>query len=93
MTTNNTLEINNILSAMTPEIHARFQNAIAIGRWPNGDKLTDEQKATCIKAVIVYENHCKAPSERTGFVPPKASPCADESHIHTEEKPLNWTQD
>ena len=91
MDINNTLEIETILAAMSPEVHARFQEAIALGRWPNGEKLTDEQKTTCMNAVIVYENHFKEPTERTGFVPPKITPCDDEGHIHTEEKPLNWT--
>ncbi|HEY7773653.1 MAG TPA: DUF1315 family protein [Marinagarivorans sp.] len=93
MTINNPHDVEQVLAAMTPEIYARFQQAIALGRWPDGQSLSEAQKSTCINAIIVYENRFKQPEERTGFVPPKATACADESHIHRHEKPLNWVQE
>jgi hypothetical protein len=79
-----------ILAAMTPDIYQRFLSAVAIGKWPNAQALTAEQKATCIEAIIVYENQHVAPHLRTGYVPPKTEPCSDDSHIHTHEIPLKW---
>ncbi len=79
-----------ILAALTPDIYQRFLTAVAIGKWPDGKTLTSEQKATCLEAIIVYENHYLAPEQRTGYVPPKTQPCDDDSHIHTHEMPLTW---
>ncbi|WP_018014641.1 YeaC family protein [Teredinibacter turnerae] len=74
-----------ILKNLTPEIVARFRSAIETGRWPNGDKLTAEQRNTCMEAVIVYEHHTLPPEQRTGYVPPKATPCKTD-----DEQPLSW---
>lgn len=80
----------NVLANMTPEIYARFQEAIAIGRWPNGDVLNQEQKETCMQAVIIYESTYVAKEQRTGFVPQKDKPCADKNQHHSAEQPLQW---
>lgn len=79
-----------ILASMTPQVYDRFQQAVALGRWPNGQPLTETQKETCMQAIIVYENANIPKEQRTGFVPPKKQPCADDSHIHTTEQPLQW---
>ena len=79
-----------MLAAMTPDIYQRFLSAVAIGKWPSGQALTTEQKATCIEAIIVYENQHIAPHLHTGYIPPKTEPCSDDSHIHTHETPLKW---
>lgn len=73
-----------ILRNLTPDIVARFRTAIEIGRWPNGDKLSPEQRATCMEAVIVYEQKNLPPEQRTGYVPPKATPCHND-----DEQPLS----
>lgn len=90
MTNQEALNPDQILASMTPQIYARFQEAIALGKWPNGVALSQAQKHTCMQAVIVYENAHIAKEQRTGFVPPKEQPCADDSHIHTIEQPLQW---
>ncbi len=81
---------NAILSAMTPEIYQQFRTAVALRKWPNGQALTEAQLKTCMESIIVYESVHVAETERTGYVPPKKQPCADDSHIHTIERPLTW---
>lgn len=83
-------QVNDILQAMNQDVYQRFRQAVELGRWPSGEKLTDKQRRTCMQAIIVYENANVAETERTGYIPPKTQPCEDESHIHTEEKPLSW---
>lgn len=80
-----------VLAALTPELYERFKQAVALRKWPNGQRLTAEQINTCMQAILVWE-HTHLPAEaRTGFVPPKETACADESHIHTYEQPVRWT--
>lgn len=57
-----------ILSALTPEIVAKFKSAIEIGKWENGDKLTPEQRQTCMQAVMVWEHEYLPVHERTGYL-------------------------
>ena len=73
----NNPDIEQMLKAITPDIYERFKQAIEIRKWPNGERLTDEQLQTCMQAVIVYESNHLAKEQRTGFVPPKETPCAD----------------
>jgi uncharacterized protein YeaC (DUF1315 family) len=57
-----------LISKMTPEMHASLKEAVELGKWPNGQKLTDEQKAICIRAVIAYDEMNLSPEERVGFI-------------------------
>lgn len=56
------------IAEMSPEIYARLQRAVETGRWPDGNPLTPEQKASALQAVIAYgELHLEA-SQRVGFI-------------------------
>jgi len=64
-----------LLAMMTPEIHAQMRDAIALGRWENGDKLTDEQRSLCLQAVIAYDEKFLPPEQRVGYVKSKEKEC------------------
>ena len=40
---------------MTPETRANLATAIEIGRWPDGSKLTEQQKSSSMQAVIAWD--------------------------------------
>ncbi len=58
----------NLLAQITPEIYANMRRAIGIGRWPDGRKLTDQQRQDCMQAVIAYEQINVSERERTGYI-------------------------
>ncbi|WP_045859405.1 YeaC family protein [Teredinibacter purpureus] len=78
-----------ILRTMTPEIYRRFQTAIEIRKWPDGKVLSPEQTEICLQAIIAYEHKYVPENERTGFVPPKKTPCSDDTGKKSEET-LKW---
>lgn len=84
------LSTSDVVQAMNPDIYQRFKQAIELKKWPNGEKLTAQQLSTCIEAIILYEHTHFDPTERTGYIPPKTEPCADESHIHSHEQAIKW---
>lgn len=57
-----------ILNNLTPQIVEKFRTAIEIGRWENGEKLSDAQRQTCMQAVMVWEHEHLPISERTGYI-------------------------
>lgn len=57
-----------MLNILNDEIIAKFKNAIEIGRWQNGDKLSGEQIALCMQAVMVWEHEHLPVDQRTGYV-------------------------
>jgi len=64
-----------LIAGITPEIHASLKQAIELGRWENGEKLTGEQKALCLQAVIAYDEANLQPEQRVGYVRPKSGVC------------------
>ena len=57
-----------ILASVTPEVVEKFRQAIELGKWPDGRKLTPEQRETCMQAVMVWEHEHLPPAERTGYI-------------------------
>lgn len=57
-----------VLSAMTPELVESFRVAIEIGKWPDGTRLTDDQRQTCMQAVMIWEHENLPPEERIGYI-------------------------
>ncbi len=57
-----------LIKAMTPEIHQSLQRAVELGKWPDGRRLSDEQRDICMRAVIAYDHEKKPAEERVGFI-------------------------
>ncbi len=85
------MDFEKLLDSITPDIYKNLKQSVEIGKWPNGQSLTKEQVALSLQAVISYENKHLPEEERTGYVKPKSTPCADHSHDNSdEEKPIKW---
>lgn len=82
------MDIEKFTQALDPDIIARFRRAIETGKWPDGRQLTARQKATCMQALIAYEHRHVGETERTGYVPPKKSPCDPGEE---DDQPIKWT--
>lgn len=72
--------LESLLASLTPEIHARLKEAVALGRWENGDRLSNEQRELCLQAVIAYDERFLAREARVGYVKPKAQPCGERNN-------------
>ena len=46
------MDIRELLSRITPEIYVSLKKSIEIGRWPDGRKLTSEQRLLSMQAVL-----------------------------------------
>ena len=49
------MDLNKLLSSMTQRVRDNLSTAVEIGRWSDGNLLTEEQKATCLRAVIAWD--------------------------------------
>jgi len=49
------MEVNELIGVMTPEIYQRLVLAVELGKWPDGVKLTPEQKEYSLQAVMLYQ--------------------------------------
>ncbi len=74
------MNIDEALKVLNPELIERFKTAIELGKWPDGRPVSDEQRETCLQAVIAYEYKHLPANQRTGYVPPKDS-SSDEQEL------------
>jgi len=58
-----------MIETMTPEVYESLKLAVEIGKWPNGERLTAQQRETSLRAVIAYEAYSNLPEDqRVGFI-------------------------
>lgn len=57
-----------MIDQMNPEIYQQLKESLELSKWPNGKSLSQEQKETCMEAVISYELTHLPENERTGYV-------------------------
>ncbi len=57
------MNIDALLAAMTPEVYTRLRQAVETGKWPDGTVLSEEQRESCMQAVLLYQSKIKKSSE------------------------------
>ncbi len=71
-----------LIDTMTPDVYNNLRRAVELGKWDDGNRLSEEQLAHCMQAVILYEARHLPEEQRTG-VPP-ASSCAGAGQAEPE---------
>lgn len=87
------MDFQQLIDAITPDIYENLQRAVETGKWPDGSRLTAEQRENSMQAIIAYDARHKAADERVGYIPPKvkAEPCASKQHRHGDDpQPVKW---
>ncbi len=62
---------NEMIENITPEIYQNLKLAVEIGKWPDGGKLTAEQRELSLQAMIAWEIQNLPEDERTGYMGPQ----------------------
>ncbi len=62
------MDYEQLISGMTPDIHAALKRAVEIGKWPDGRLLSADQRALCMEAVINYEHRHLPEQDRVGYI-------------------------
>lgn len=57
------MNIDALLSAMTPEVYTRLRQAVETGKWPDGTVLSEDQRESCMQAVLLYQSKIEKSSE------------------------------
>lgn len=57
-----------MIENITPEIYQSLKLAVEIGKWPDGRKLSQEQKELSLQAMIAWELQNLPEEERTGYM-------------------------
>lgn len=85
------MNLQQMLNSLTPDIYQSFQRAVELGKWPDGKRLTPEQRQVCMQAMIAWEHKNLPPERHTGYIEPEPhTHCGTDDHDHDEPKPLKW---
>jgi len=57
-----------MLRNISPEVYQSLKQAVELGKWPDGRKLSREQKAMCLQAMIAWEADNLPEEQRTGYM-------------------------
>lgn len=92
--TNQLQNYEQLIAQLTPDVYQNFKRALELGKWPDGSKVSDEQKNHCMSAVIAYEQLHVEETQRVGYIDkgPKAEGevCSDKPEVDAIN-PLKWT--
>ena len=56
---------------ITPDIYQSLKLAVEIGKWPDGRKLSQEQKELTLQALIAWEMQNLPEDQRIGYMGPQ----------------------
>ncbi|MFA5495655.1 MAG: DUF1315 family protein [Porticoccaceae bacterium] len=88
------MDYQQLLKSLTPEVYENLKRAVELGKWPNGESLTPQQRETCLQAVIAWDALHKPEQERVGYIhSEKHDHCGDEGEVTglDEPRPLKWS--
>ena len=83
------MDYQQMIESMTPQIYENLRRAVELGKWPDGKKVTPEQREHAMQAIIAWgERHLDA-ADRIGFID-KGHKAGDSCDDDPTETPLNW---
>ncbi len=72
---------------------AQLRRAVELGKYPDGRRLNEQERALCLQAIIVWEKHHLSDEQRTGFIDrgskAEGEVCASD-HEHEQPQTLHW---
>ncbi|TBV03785.1 YeaC family protein [Phytopseudomonas dryadis] len=66
-----------LIRNITPDVYESLKLAVEIGKWPDGRRLTQEQKELSLQAMIAWETRNLPEDQRTGYM--GTSECASKA--------------
>ena len=57
------MDAEQLINAITPEAYERLLYAVETGKWPEGTPLSQEQRDSCMQAVMLYQSKHNAEAQ------------------------------
>ncbi len=85
------MDFKTLIERMDANTCEALQRVIETGKFPDGRRLTDDQRALCMEAVLTWQIHNLPPEQHIGYIDRGAKTvgavCASDDHLH-DEQPL-----
>ncbi|OLQ86874.1 hypothetical protein BIY21_17635 [Vibrio ponticus] len=57
------MDVEQLVNTITPEAYQRLLYAVETGKWPEGTVLSQEQRDSCMQAVMLYQSKHNAEAQ------------------------------
>lgn len=84
------MNFKDMIDNMSPEVYASLKQAVELGKWPNGVRLTPEQKELSLQAVITYDYTNKESTERVGYIDTQVHTGCDSKQATADHETIKW---
>ncbi len=82
-----------LIESMTPDVYEGLKRAVELGKWPDGRRLTPEQREECLQAVIAWGNLNLPEEERVGYMSQRCQSAeAAEPEPSPNNAPRHWPE-
>lgn len=85
------MDFDSLIRSITPETYDSLKRALELGKWADGKRLTPEQRAHVMQAIIAWGERHLPEQERVGFIDrgtkEEGEMCDDDEH-----KPVKFLQ-
>ncbi len=82
------MDYQTLIQSMTPDLYRNLRRAVELGKWPDGQPVTREQRENAMQALIAWGEQHLPEDQRIGFIDKgrkEGDSCDD-----PDETPLNW---
>tara|TARA_B100000795_G_scaffold208298_1_gene161783 strand:+ start:1378 stop:1635 length:258 start_codon:yes stop_codon:yes gene_type:complete len=80
------MEYNQLIAQLTPAVYLRLKTAVETGKWPDGRVLSEDQKASCMEAVLRYQSMKLDAKQHSGHMPDKCASSSSSTLKKTDEQ-------
>ncbi|MFV0278415.1 MAG: YeaC family protein [Parahaliea sp.] len=62
------MEYQQLIESLTPEVYQQLKLAVELGKWPDGRRLSPEQRQECLQAIIAWSRLNLPEHEQVGYI-------------------------
>lgn len=63
------MQLTDFVGKVTPVVYRTLKQSVELGRWPNGNKLSDQEREASLQALIAWEHEHLPEDQRIGYMP------------------------
>ena len=90
------MDYTQMIEGMSLEIYQSLKRSVELGKWPDGKRLTTDQRENAMQAIIAWGEKHLGETERVGFIDKghKEGDTCDDPVAGDDpvEMPLNWKE-
>lgn len=84
------MDFRTLIERIDPTVHAALRRAVELGKFPDGTRLTDEQRALCMEAIIAWEHQHLPEAQRVGYIDRGSKADGERCDDDHDHKPVGW---